>query len=198
MRCVGAGYLSLRLLGGFRRRRAAPTPGLEIVPVDAFTDDTFAPFWTAASAAFDFIPVRSAEYVNWRFGDPRAGRFLLRAAHEWDRLVGYAAVRVGTPRAVVAELLTLPDRADIARALLDDASVVARAARSDSVEVRLPARHPHVAPAHHAGFVSLSGRSAEVSSKFHVTLRGADISELAGLGDPQMRMHLMASDSDLV
>ena len=193
-----AKYAGLRLLGRMRRRRAAATPGLDIGPAEGFTNEIFGPFWSAASAPFAFIPVRSAQYINWRFSDPRAGRFLLRAAWDGDELVGYAAVRVGTPRAIVADLLTRPDRSDVARALLDDATAAARAEGSGAVEIRLPARHPLVASALRAGFVRLPGRSAELDGKLHFTAKRLGVAEFTALDDPGMLMHLTAADSDLV
>ena len=41
--------------------------------LDSF-DDRFPAFLEPASAAWDTIPMRSVEYLSWRFRDPRAGR----------------------------------------------------------------------------------------------------------------------------
>src|SRR3972149_657783 len=74
---------------------------------------------------FDWILVRSASYLNWRYVHPSAGRYGGRGAFPRDALTGYCVIRVGGPCAHIADLLVLPGRSDVADALVGDALQIA-------------------------------------------------------------------------
>ena len=59
--------------------------------------------------------------MNWRYTDPRAGRFTIRLAEEGGELLGYAVLRRSRRNAYIADLLTLPNRDDVLLALIQGA-----------------------------------------------------------------------------
>lgn len=184
--------LGIRLAAGYARSniRRPQRATTDITTVHHFGDD-FDQFGVAAAAAFDLIQVRDAEYLNWRFTDPRGGRFVVRAAHEGDRLLGYVAVRLDRDEAVLADLLTLPDRPDVATALLADAIEVAQQAALPVMRAWLPRHHPYRDALKRSGFIA---SPAVVSLGYQ--LWWGDAADMAFLSDPQARVHFMNADSD--
>ena len=114
-------YAGLALWG---KLRPAVGPGAAadatVRTFDSF-DDRFPAFLESASAAWDLIPMRSVEYLSWRFRDTRAGAFVVRAAEQGDTLLGYAVLHRLEGRGHIMDVLALPDRLDVVRTLIDDA-----------------------------------------------------------------------------
>ncbi len=80
-------------------------------------DDRFESFLERASGGCDVIPLRSVEYLDWRFCDPRVGRFVVRAAEEGSELVDYSVVHAIGSRGHIVDLLAarLDDRSEFWR-----------------------------------------------------------------------------------
>jgi len=191
-RFVGRAILRARLVAASVRaatRRRAPSV-LELTTVDRF-DDRADEFWEEAAAAFEFIQIRDTEYLNWRFCDPRGGDFVVRAAEESGRLLGYAATRIDGAEAVVADLLTLPGRPDVVRALVADAIDVARAGGALVLRADLPRRHPYRDALRESGFVS-----TPANTSFGYEMWRGDAQETAFLRSTSARVHLMNADAD--
>jgi hypothetical protein len=156
-------------------------------------DQRFDALFEAAAGSFDVIGERTAEFLSWRYGDPRGGRNVVRELAEGERLVGYSVVRSAGPRAYLSDLLALPDRPHAIEALVADAVEVAAHGGASTLECWLPRRHPYRAALWRRGFFD-RGRDAGIS--YHPVEMPA--AELELLGDPRLRIHYTLGDTDLV
>lgn len=155
-------------------------------------DDRIGPFFDEASTPFDLIVVRTKDYLNWRYADPRAGRFRIRLAESGGRLVGYSVTTSMRRHGYIADLLTLPGRVDVAESLLHDALAAFREAGLESGRCWAPHGHPYTDALRSAGFI-------QRKQARHVTYRAYRYPEAArALSGPEARVHLMFGDSDSV
>ena len=97
---------------------------LELKQVNIF-DDTTDEFWNNIKDHYNFIIERKQEYMNWRFIDPRAGKFRVTLAEEDGKVVGYSILRVNRyePENVkgnIADVLASPNRLDVVDSLLNE------------------------------------------------------------------------------
>jgi hypothetical protein len=120
------GYLTVRAMNTFNRKAALPRkgPGFEVSNLDRFGEETDV-FWGKIKDSYSFIAERSSSYLNWRFRDPRGGRYIVKQAVDGEGLVGYVVSRINSYRAdypvgYIVDLCTLPGRLDAADALLSD------------------------------------------------------------------------------
>lgn len=163
----------------------------DIVAAERF-DKRIDDFWRRAAQPFDFIVVRTEAYMNWRYADPRAGRFAIRLAEEDDELLGYAVLRISHGKGYIADMLALPGRLDVVRSLIDDAVPQLWELGAFRVDCWLPAVHPYQTPLREAGF-TFRKRPAELD----VNLREMDI-DVEFLAEPDAAIHVVAGDTDLV
>jgi hypothetical protein len=91
-----------------------------LVQTPAQFDDRVRAFWDEASRPFDLISTHDEEFLNWRYCDPRAGRWTVHTVEEGGKLLGYVTYRVSNNWAYVGELLALPDRLDVVGSLLEE------------------------------------------------------------------------------
>lgn len=155
-------------------------------------DHRIGPFFEAASAPFDLIVVRTMDYLNWRFADPRGGRFRIRLAEKDGRLLGYSVLSSMRREGYIADLLALPGRVDVAESLLHDALTIFREAGLQSGRCWAPHGHPYEDAFRAAGFIERKrGR--------HVTYRAfRHLDAVRALSEPDARVHLTIGDSDSV
>ena len=156
---------------------------------DERIDECFA----QAAKPFDFLAVRSRDYMNWRYCDPAAGPFTVRAAEQEGRILGYLVFKVSEGGGYIVDLLALPGRIDVVRSLVEDVLDLFRQAAVELVTCWMIARHPYNGILRRYGFVD-SGRDVG----FRYRLVSLDESEVEFLGDPGARIHLMHGDSDWV
>jgi len=109
-------------IGGYR----SPSSRVKISEI-AFFDDRIEDFCRKVSEHHYFMVERSRDFLNWRYCDPRSGGFIVRLAEEGGEVLGYSVLRINRCRAdypigYVVDLLTLPDRMDVADALIADAA----------------------------------------------------------------------------
>jgi GNAT superfamily N-acetyltransferase len=102
-------------------------------------DDSFGveadSLWGEVEDNYRFAIRRTAEYLNWKYCDPRVGGYEIRKTYDGDRLAGYCVFRANRfrpdyPVGYISELVTVPGRLDAADALVkaavewfDDADV---------------------------------------------------------------------------
>ena len=158
--------------------------------VDHF-DESADEFWSEAGRAFDFIQVRDRAYLNWRYCDPRGGPFTVRVAELDGALLGYAALRADEHGAVLGDLLVLPDRDDVARALIADAITLAKERRAPFLRCWMPRSHPYRRLLGGSGFIQY-----RTPLTFNYRPLECDPADLEFLQDPGARIHLMTADSD--
>ena len=81
-------------------------------------------FWEKISDQYNFIIERRKDYLNWRYCDPRAGAFVIKQAEDTGgSILGYCVLRINRyiqdyPIGYLVDLLTLPDRMDVADKLI--------------------------------------------------------------------------------
>ena len=156
-------------------------------------DERIGGFFDEAAKPFDFIVVRSTDYLNWRYCDPAAGRFTVRVAEQEGRLLGYLVLRVAEGEGYIADLLALPGRSDVVRSLIEDALRIFRGAGVEQVTCWMISRHPYNGILRRYGFFD---SRVDVGFKYEPTRLPA--SELQFLDDPRARIHLSHGDSDWI
>ena len=167
--------------------------GFGLYEVERF-DDGIDGFFSAASAPWELIVVRSREHLNWRYSDPRGGRFDKWVARDdGGTILGYAVASVRGERGRLADVLALPERLDVVSCLV--AELVAALERAGCVEVLcwLPRRHPYREVLRRAGFLDARREPS-------ITYRpcGTPAEQLAFLDAPEARVHFTLGDTDLV
>ncbi len=192
-----AGYAALGLRGSIARRPSRAQ--VSVVSVTRF-DERVDRLWEEAAPAFDFIPLRNAEFLNWRYLDGRSGAFTAIAVEEepGGRVLGYAILRLWATRGHIVDLLTLPGRPDVVRALVDAAAREFVRGGASGTQCMLPVHHEYNDALRRAGFVTIPGKTAEVQRKFGVSARLIAPSELQFLASPSVRLHIFEGDSDLI
>lgn len=116
----------------------ASAGGAKVVELGGF-DESFDDFFKEVSAAVACMPEKDAAFLRWRYGpgSPQHPVTIL-AVRESGRLAGYAVLRVtgetvnGFHDAFIMDLTVLPDRRDVARALL---AAAVRSFRSRGVPI---------------------------------------------------------------
>jgi GNAT superfamily N-acetyltransferase len=102
-----------------------PRRDLNILEIDSF-DSRIEDFWKKISKNYNFIMELSRNYLNWRYCDPRGGKFIVKQAEDDGQIVGYSVIRINNyredyPVGYFVDLLTLPHRLDVTDALVADA-----------------------------------------------------------------------------
>jgi hypothetical protein len=166
--------------------------GWSILTLPRF-DDRIDAFFDEAARPFDFVVVRSRDYLNWRYFDPAAGRFTVRAAEQEGRLLGYLVFKITEGQGYVADLLALPGRTDVVRSLIEDALRLFREADLDQATCWMISRHPYNAILQRYGFIDSRGDAG-----FSYRETTLDASELAFLADAGARIHLTHGDTDWI
>ena len=142
------------------------------------------------------IPLRSVEFLNWRFCDPRAGTFTVLAAEEEGELVGYSVVHALSARGYIMDLLALPGRLDVVRTLVTHSVQRLGEAGTGAVECWMLREQPYAGTLQQAGFFRLRGRSTEIANEVGWDGAGLGPEERALLVSPRTRMHLVRADFD--
>jgi hypothetical protein len=79
-------------------------------------------FFEKINKYYDFIIKKNRDYLNWRYCDPRAGKYVIKLAEDNEQILGYAICRINKLEeyhtGYIVELLTIPDRLDVAETLL--------------------------------------------------------------------------------
>jgi hypothetical protein len=156
-------------------------------------DERIEAFFDQAARPFDFLLVRGKDYMNWRFCDPAAGRFTVRAAVQEEGILGYLVLKVGNGNGYIVDLLALPGRSDVVRSLLEDALHLFRQADVELVTCWMVRRHPYNGILRRYGFID-SRKNAGFAFR---SVRLAE-SEVELLTSERARIHLTHGDSDWV
>lgn len=163
-----------------------------ISQVDSF-DERADTLWSKAQTQFLFGIVRSSAHLNWRYADPRAGDYVILAAEEDGRWLGYVVLRMAANAGYVADLLALPDRHDVAESLLSAAVEHFRARGHRRVECWSEAHSVYRWAQDRVGFnklrrtIGIGWRPTRVSPE-----------AAAFLEDPKASVYITAGDTDLV
>lgn len=174
------------LLG--RRRTAHPG----VSTVSAF-DERADALWVSARKGFDFAVDRGSLRLNWRYTDPRSGPAAIRvlSADAGGPLRGYAVLRTGGRRALLADLLVAPGDGAALITLASDSLRTAAASGARTVRAWLPRSHPYRDAFRAAGFLPL-GQS--VAMRFAAAR--APWEDIAFLAEADARFHFTMGDTD--
>lgn len=175
-----------------RSRISTASREYSIQTADRF-DDRADTFWQEAVKQFDLIQVRDQTWLNWRYCDARGGPFTVRIAEQDGVLLGYSALRVTEAEAVIADLLVLPGRGDVAESLIADAVELGRRAGVAKVRCWTARRHPYRQSLDHAGFVRHDLPAPVVFAPGTCSLV-----DLEFLTHPTTRVHFMTADTEHV
>jgi hypothetical protein len=156
-------------------------------------DERIGGFFDEAARSFDFAVVRTRDYLNWRYFDPAAARFTVRAAEEEGKLLGYLALKITEGEGCIADLLALPGRTEVVRSLVEDALGCFREAGVERVTCWMISRHPYNGILRRYGFID---SRMDVGFRYRVT--NPDEGELDCLADPRARIHLTHGDTDWI
>ena len=162
--------------------------------IDSF-DERVDRLWEEASPSFDFVLLRDAEFLNWRYCDARAGRFTRFAAEQDGRLLGYAVAQVSYGRGYLSDVLVRPGRLDVLDSLLAHATGRLKQAGVAVAIAWCATLHPYGPVLQRHGWLVRPTRTRDLS--YRPLHRGAE-TKLAFLQDPQTRIHFTTGDVDVV
>jgi len=122
------GYLFLKALSNIRNIFTRPPYSPSEFPIKVINrfDERINLFWDETKEHYKFIVERNQDYLNWRYCDPRGGNYVVKQVEEDGHILGYSVLRINRyraeyPEGYIVDLLTLPDRLDVASALITDA-----------------------------------------------------------------------------
>jgi hypothetical protein len=134
-------------------------------------DERINAFWQNTKNGYNFIIEKNREYLNWRYCDPRSnikGRYFVKQAEEDGEILGFIVLEVrekgGYSEGYVADLLALPDRTDVVRRLVEEATLFFRESDVNVVHYRVVKNHFYQAIFSEQGFI-------EIPSKIYFTLK---------------------------
>jgi hypothetical protein len=182
----------LRWLAVEARERLAPQrAAFEIQTVELF-DERIDAFCEEASQAFDFLSVRTAGLLNWRYADKRAGDFTIRLASERSQIVGFAVLCVAKDKGHIADIMAPPGRDDVVAALGRDAGRRLRG-QAPLIECWLFSNSPYLRGLQRAGFL---GSRRRRQPTFEAV--GVPVEEVEFLSGKSIKAHLSLGDMDWV
>jgi hypothetical protein len=125
--CAKYGYCALKILNGlesFPQGVTMRNSKYKIEDVSEF-DEEIESFWDGVKEHYSFVTERSREYVDWRYHDPRGGKYTIKQAEEKGEVVGYVVLRINRyyvnyPIGYIVDLCTLPGRLDCADELIKE------------------------------------------------------------------------------
>ncbi len=117
-------------------------PALRLQTVEQF-DERADRLWEQAREVFDFAVVRDREHLNWRYCDPRAGVYRVRAVDDGDELLGFMVTGAFGRAAQIVDVLIVPGAEGALRLLVEDAIAQAREDDASSLTVMMPRHHPY-------------------------------------------------------
>ena len=187
---VSAALAGMDLLARVGSAGSAGSVDGSLRTADSFDERVDALFESAAGA-FVFIGVRSAELLNWRFADARAGTYTIRLVESGDRLLGYSVLSLGRQSRVL-DLLTEGNRPDVADLLVADAVGAAKEAGASRIDCWLPRVHPYARILRRHRFTSW----LPYDPALRLSRESLPRQKTASLLDPTAPVHLTMADAD--
>ena len=155
------GFHTAKILNDISRIGSDSDPqkgDITITDIDRF-DHRIDDFWETVSNNYDFIVERRMEYLNWRYCDPRAGDFMIKQAEDGEgRILGYSVLGINKYLGeyhigYIIDLLTTPNRLDVADALTADAVRFFDDQKINIVNALVFKNHPHERVLSRRGFL---------------------------------------------
>ena len=124
---IGLGYRSLKTINKLKKivkNDRGSKNDFNIEEVKKF-DPRINVFWGRVKNSCNFSLEKDQKFLNWRYCDPRGGEFQIRQAVQEDNVLGYLILKTacdgGYTEGWIMDMLTLPDRFDVATALMRQA-----------------------------------------------------------------------------
>ena len=149
-----ARLLGRQLLSRLRFRPFGEPPrALEVQAINSF-DERADRLWERTRDSFEFAVVRDRTYLNWRYCDPRAGIYEVRAAVRPDgELAGYVVYGAIGRDAQIVDLFVEPGNVEAQRVLIEEVIGIARGKRAASLAIPMPRLHPYRDTLRRYGFI---------------------------------------------
>ena len=148
-------------LGNLRatyNKRVSKDENLRIIEPKGF-DDSLDSIWKEVSASLNFGVVRDSKYLEWRYGDPRAGRFLLREAFDSDTPVGFSVAEITgegeNTEGYIMEVLTNPRKLNVAYELTHELLLSLESLGVNTIHYRTMEEYPTNEVLSKLGFVTI-------------------------------------------
>lgn len=194
------GFQLMKLMNRFRNTLNPSNPSsydFQILEIATF-GDSINVFWEEIKDHYNFILERNRDYLNWRYCDPRGGNYLVKIAKADSKILGYIVLRINRlgedyPPGYIVDLLTLPNRIDIADALIADAVKYFTTNNVNMVFCLFIKNHPYEAILERNGFVS---RGENLSLFYGETTKVEELREIEN-GSPK-RIHFAFGDFDAI
>jgi GNAT superfamily N-acetyltransferase len=196
LRGGGRAHLARNLVRwvALRPRRGGATPdGVRIEKLARF-DERASVLAARYAAGFDVSVIRSVEYLNWRYLDPRSGPAFALGAFEDGHLLGFAVFKRSRDWAKVLDMAVEPDHEGVADALLEAGCARLRSAGVRGVNCGVSPGHPFERALRRSGFLE-AGQSQLFGFGPDRRKRGLPILEALYAGTA--RMHVMMGDFDI-
>jgi GNAT superfamily N-acetyltransferase len=118
--------------------------------------------WEQASGCFSIVAVRDQRYLNWRFAAKPANGYTIFALDQGRDLAGYvvltSADKFGLCVGFLVDLLTVPDRPEIARYLVSKAAEFLASSGTDLITCLMLPHGPYAEALRANGFLLLPSR----------------------------------------
>ena len=195
-----AGFLALRAFNRIQTSLASGNAGgggVSLRVVDRF-DDRIGTFWDEAAKYYDFIVERKKEYLNWKYCDPRVGRFRVVLAEERGRVIGYCVSRINAFRAdypvgFIVDIHALPGCEGVVEALAGDAVRCFDESGVNIINCQLVRGHPYVDVMERLGFLD-----SRVEFHMFYQFYGASDPLAAIASSPAGRVYVSWGDHDVL
>ena len=106
------------------RKNNGPHKEISITEIQSF-DSRIDIFWDKIQNEHDFIFMKNQSYLNWRYFDPRGGKYLVKILEKDDEIIGYIVLSTKSkqeyPEGYIVELLSLSEYRNAKNILIIDA-----------------------------------------------------------------------------
>lgn len=111
-----------KIFNNLQKKR--PEQDFTIHDIDKF-DESINDFWNEVKENYYFIFERRDNYLNWRYCDPRGGKYHVKVAEKDGKYLGYVVLRINSynkdyPEGYIVDLLTSSKRSDVAQSLIEE------------------------------------------------------------------------------
>ena len=197
---VRLGYVTLKLINNLKKSfTVSHNSGqdVDIIEIDEF-DNRIDDFWAETSDFHNFIVVRNRGFLNWRYCDPRGGKFIVKQAVEKEKVLGYVVAyinyyRKNYPIGYIVDLLTLPHRIDVAKILVDKVLSYFVDNGVNIVNYQVVNGHPYQKILNNYGFLN---SRIEINMFYNPIVANGELIELER--DKPERTHISWGDHDVL
>ena len=130
-----------------------------IIEITKFDED-IDKFIGKTESHYNFFIEKNHEYLNWRYCDPRGGKYIIKTAVDDSEILGYVVLELMNSEnglvGNIADLLALPDRNDVAASLLRESCNYLDGLGVNSVDFGVVKGHPYQRISSSFGFIDMS------------------------------------------